>query len=678
MNRNPFLLTLACVLVLFGVNFYVARDLFHVEWLRHMGSAEGAFIGIARFALKNWPNLTWFPLWYGGIPYQNTYPPLLHLTVAAVAALLRISPALSYHAVCAAVYCAGPVTLFWMAYRLSGNRGRSFCAALLYSLISPSLLLVRALRDDTGGALGARRFYSIVFYGDTPHLAALALVPVAIVMLHRALTRRTRGSMLLAAAALAAAPMTNWIGAFAQGLAVVAYLIAQSASVKDWARTVLIAAAAYLAVSPWIPPSTLNEIRTNSYWMSAHDRVEPHQLLYWIPLLLSVGALLYAGRRLRLALPLRFALLLTLLAGWITLAYFWLGRVMIPQPDRYHIELDMALCLLVAFGLAGAFGRLPVFARWFLVTVMIVAGAAQARAWRRIAKEVAQPGDAQATMEYKTAHWFEQHLPGERVMSPGSAHVFLNAFTDVPQLSGGFDQGITNIMVPNTIHLFYKGWNEIDKNAEVTILLLKALGVHAAIVGGQDSRDFFRPQEHSDRFAASGMPELWREGDDTIYGIPSRSHSLAHVIAPEDVVKQRPYIPFSVDEVRKYVAALENPMYRQAEFIWLNPHQARVIAELSKGQVLSVQISHHPGWRATIAGQPRRVHADGLGQMVIDPECAGQCEVDLTYDGGVEMTVAKIVSYSTILLAIAWALRGAGPRPAPPVDMRFADRYHPT
>jgi hypothetical protein len=362
---------------------------------------------------------------------------------------------------------------------------------------------------------------------------------------------------------------------------------------------------------------------------------------------------------------------LTLLTGWIALAYFWFGTVMIPQPDRYHIELDMALCLLVAFGLA----RLPVNARWFLVAVMIVAGAAQARSWRRIAREVAAPGDVRTTMEYKTAHWFDSHMPGERVMSPGSAHVFLNAFTDVPQLSGGFDQGITNIMVPNTIHLFYKGWNEIDRNAEVTILLLKALGVHAALVGGPDSRDFFRPQEHSERFAASGLPVLWREGDDTMYVIPTRSHSLAHVIAPEDVVQKRPYIPFSVDEVRKYVAALENPTYPQAEFIWLNPHQARVIAEFSKGQVLSVQISHHPGWRATIGGQPRPVHSDGLGQMVIDPECVGQCVVDLTYDGGLEMTVAKIVSYATILLAIVWALL---PFPAPAATTERQSAHAPS
>ena len=91
------------------------------------------------------------------------------------------------------------------------------------------------------------------------------------------------------------------------------------------------------------------------------------------------------------------------------------------------------------------------------------------------------------------------------------------------------------------------------------------------------------------------MPELWREGDYAIDRIPSRSHSLAHVIANSDLVRIRPFVPSGMDEVRRYVAALENPAYPPAEFTWLNPHQARVVAELTKGQVLSVQISHHPG-----------------------------------------------------------------------------------
>jgi hypothetical protein len=241
-------------------------------------------------------------------------------------------------------------------------------------------------------------------------------------------------------------------------------------------------------------------------------------------------------------------------------------------------------------------------------------------------------------------------------MDPGSSHVFLNAITDVPQLSGGFDQGVTNIMVPNTIHLFYKGSNQLDKNAEITILLLRALGVGALMVGGPNSRDFFRPQEYPERFSDSGLPELWREGDDAIYSIPSRSHSLAHVIAPADLARIRPFVPSGMDEVRKYVVALENPAYPLADFTWLNAHQARVVANLSEGQALSVQISHHPGWHARVGGQSRRVYGDGLGLMVIEPECAGHCVVDLTYDGGLEMTIARIISYSTVLLGIGWVL----------------------
>ena len=58
-----------------------------------------------------------------------------------------------------------------------------------------------------------------------------------------------------------------------------------------------------------------------------------------------------------------------------------------------------------------------------------------------------------------------------------------------------------------------------------------------------------------------------------------------------------------------------------------------------------------------MGGQPRRVDADGLGLFVIEPECGGHFVVDLIYDGGSEMTLARIVSYLTILLGIVWVLR---------------------
>ena len=82
-----FLKTLSCVVVLLGVNVYMSLELFVTEYTRHMNSIEGAYVAIARFLLDHDWTLTWYPLWYGGGPFQNTYPPLLHFMVAGWAEL---------------------------------------------------------------------------------------------------------------------------------------------------------------------------------------------------------------------------------------------------------------------------------------------------------------------------------------------------------------------------------------------------------------------------------------------------------------------------------------------------------------------------------------------------------------------------------------------------------------
>jgi hypothetical protein len=86
---------------------------FQIEYLARMDSIEGAYIGISRYLLDHGRQVGWFRLWYEGIPQQNSYPPLLHTLVAAFAWMVHISPALAHHQVCAALYCLGPVTVFF-------------------------------------------------------------------------------------------------------------------------------------------------------------------------------------------------------------------------------------------------------------------------------------------------------------------------------------------------------------------------------------------------------------------------------------------------------------------------------------------------------------------------------------------------------------------------------------
>jgi hypothetical protein len=93
-------------LALFALNAWITLRLFHTDYTRQMGSIEAAFIGLARYVAGHFSDLTWFPLWYGGIPYPDTYPPLLHWIVGLTVAAARVEPGLAYHAVTATVYAA--------------------------------------------------------------------------------------------------------------------------------------------------------------------------------------------------------------------------------------------------------------------------------------------------------------------------------------------------------------------------------------------------------------------------------------------------------------------------------------------------------------------------------------------------------------------------------------------
>ena len=124
--------TLFLAVALFLLNAYFCHELFGVEYLRHMGSIEGAFIGLARYDMTHWRDLSWFPLWYDGLPYPNSYPPLLGWAVALAAKIRGISAAHAFHFITALTYCLGPVALFALALRLSGSRWTAFAAGAFY------------------------------------------------------------------------------------------------------------------------------------------------------------------------------------------------------------------------------------------------------------------------------------------------------------------------------------------------------------------------------------------------------------------------------------------------------------------------------------------------------------------------------------------------------------------
>jgi hypothetical protein len=232
----------------------------------------------------------------------------------------------------------------------------------------------------------------------------------------------------------------------------------------------------------------------------------------------------------------------------------------------------------------------------------------------------------------------------------GSIGFWLISSWEEAQITGGFDNGILNPLLPHVIFQVYAG-----EKQQLTSDLLRAYGCDAVIGGGKDSAEVYHPIAHAEKF--SGMTELWRDGGDAIYDLPRRSRSLAHVMRPGDLVQLQP-VAYDTTAIQPYLAALDNPAYPPAAFHWRTPSAATVTADLRPEDILSVQVSWDKGWHASVGGRDVPSRGDKLGQIVVEPRCSGPCTVDLNYDGGAEGRWARAISRAALGGGTLWILAG--------------------
>jgi hypothetical protein len=646
--------TLAAATFLFAINAIVCREIFRVDYTRHWGSIEAAFISISQYMLDHWHDFTWFPLWYGGIPFQNTYPPLLHLLVAADAWLLAIPPARAHHAVTGFFYCLGPVALFFLAYALSGRFNLSLTCSLLFSFTSPSALLLHDVWGYMDTIRGARRLHTLVTDGEGPHIVGITILLFAILFLHLAIERGGAIWAWAAILAVGAVVLTNWLGTFALAMASACYLMARSRSDRRHQRMLGIsggvAGIAYCLICPWIPPSTLHDIQRNAQYVIGEYPIGIKQFEIWGLVLLGLAGLWWLLNKYRVSPCVQFGAYFFFLTAALTMIAEYFRVYIIPQPHRYHLELEIAVEILLVFTLGPLLIRMAGKRQVWLAVVLLLAAAMQVKTYRRYARLTLAPADVHQAIEYRVGTWFEKNLPNQRIFATGSVQFWLNAFARNPQVGGGFGQGVINPEIP----ILHYGIPYTKADGERTAMWLRLLSVQAVVVSGPNGKDAYKEAWTDPNKFRGVLPELWRNGDDAIYGVPQRTTSLAHVIAPADVVARSPVNVADVDPVRKLAATLEDPALPEAEFAWRRQGEARISSVLSPDQLLFVQVSYHPGWNATVNGQPRPIRPDGLGFLVIEPHCNGFCEVNLTFDGGAEMHHANILRIVGIIAALMW------------------------
>src|SRR4029079_7929970 len=99
-------------------------------------------------------------------------------------------------------------------------------------------------------------------------------------------------------------------------------------------------------------------------------------------------------------LGLGFAALYSLLTTAIVLASGWLQIALVPQPDRYHLEMELALCLLLAFAVRPIAARIPRTPRAAVIVILLLAALYPMKRERRFARYCLSPADISSTVEW--------------------------------------------------------------------------------------------------------------------------------------------------------------------------------------------------------------------------------------------------------------------------------------
>ena len=651
-KRSPQWLPYLYAVLLFAVKFAIVRRFFSTEFTQHLSSNEGSFIAISRFLVDRWPDVRWFPFWLNGVPFENTYSPLLQAIDAVVAKAAHCSTALAFHAVTAFFYCLGPVCLFLFAWKASKLLHAGFLSGLLYSLYSPSLLLP-AVRADIGSWHNARRLQTLVHYGEGGHNMVLSLLPLALLCAYLAVTRRKFVWCVTTGILLGALVLTNAFAAvdLGIGMAIIAAVQPPGGRLRSLALLAGIGAAAYLWISPILTPDLVRTIRTKSL-LSGGYRYTP--LVVGTALLVLAGAagLWYLTRRWANWFD-RFAVLFSYVFVAVFVPAHFAKIAILPQPERYHLEMEMGLCVALVFGARHLVAPAHPRARAVALTLFLGFLAWQSLWYRDYAAGLIGSIDITRTIEYKTARWIDGNLKGLRTMVSGDLGTWFNVFTDNPQLSAGHEPFSPNWAAEIAVYTIYSGENAGDRDAEYSILWLKAYGCHAITVPGPGSTEAFKPFRNPRKFEGV-LPLLWHDEDDSIYAVPQRSKSLAHVIPADAAVTRQPIHGLDVPEVARFVAALENPALPLADFSWQSGTHARIATEAHPGQVVAVQVTYDPGWVATANGRPAAVTRDGIGLITLHPSCDGRCEIELSFDGGAQRKICLGLS-ALVMLGVAAA-----------------------
>ena len=326
--------------------------------------------------------------------------------------------------------------------------------------------------------------------------------------------------------------------------------------------------------------------------------------------------------------------------------HYYFGIPTVPQPHRYHLEVEMLIAVLLCGVFRIAFSRK--WAAILLTPLLVVFFVSQLISFKRYADSIIHGIDIQTTAQYKVATWAREKLaPQDRMFVAGDTGFLFNLFSPILQVSSGHQPSSPNFIQQVGTYTIHTGMNTggDQQDARYSLLWLRAFGVKAVLVPGPlqggSQQPFSRPDKFEGVIPVIGKPGGWR-----VYDVGLLQGSLFRIVPEGSIVRNAPIHGLDVVELEPFVNALQMtpPSLNVHE---LHPGEWNVTGTVPPGNALSIAMNYDVGWRAFRNDQELEVKKDALGLMVIHPECAVPCRIRLEYDGGLLRKICLTISIAS-------------------------------
>src|SRR5260370_36724282 len=89
---------------------------------------------------------------------------------------------------------------------------------------------------------------------------------------------------------------------------------------------------------------------------------------------------------------------------------------------------------------------------------------------RSQARSTGRPLNLSDTIEFRMARWFDQNARGARVFAPGNVSLWMNMFTNTPQIAGCCENGVPSVEHRVATYTIYTGQNAGADDTKTSIL----------------------------------------------------------------------------------------------------------------------------------------------------------------------------------------------------------------